>query len=707
VNRSVHPADSVFASDIPAEVAITALDATHNAVVLTDRKGIILWVNRAFTDLTGYSAAEAVGQTPRLLKSGEHDEAFYAALWRNILEGSPWRGELCNRRKDGSLYWEEQTITPVREKDGEIAYFIGIKQDITARKQADEQIRRYVAELEQVHAIQKLHAAELARVIEELAAENERAEAATQAKSEFLSVVSHEIRTPLNGIIGMTGLLLETALSGEQREFAAAVRDSADNLLSIVNDILDFSKIEAGKLELESVPFDLEAAVEDVVELNAFRAREKGIELVVWYSPDFPRSFIGDPGRIRQVLLNYLSNAIKFTERGHVLVEVDSKPAGEGCVRVRLAVHDTGVGIPPDKIDRLFQRFSQADSSTTRKYGGTGLGLAIAKQLAELMGGRVGVASLPGEGSTFYYTLSLPLAPPLRETADAPAALRGVRVLVVDDLDLSRFVIAEWCTHWGMRVGEASCSCEALEKLAAAHRSGDSFQIMIVDQILPELDGMTLCRQVRRQPEYRDLPLVLLSCSALHGDISAGLPLDADEYIPKPLRPALLLRALSKMLGTMGEQRPVDYRGPSPGPGCAEDLPPFAGRRVLLAEDNAINQKVACAFLARLGCRVEVAANGVEAVRMIREAPFDLVLMDCQMPEMDGFVATRIIRGSDGSAGHVPIVALTAAAMREDRERCLASGMDAYLSKPIRLEDLRTCLSRILGPDAPASSVPS
>jgi two-component system sensor histidine kinase/response regulator len=686
--------DPLARCPIPAEVALAALNATESAVMLTDRQGKILWVNQAFTALTGYAAREAVGQTPRLLNSGRHEPAFFAGLWRTILEGKPWRGEMCNRRKDGALYWEEQTITPVRQA-GEIAYFIAIKHDVTERRRAEEQIRRQLDELEGTRAALEVRAAALA-------AQKDQAESAAQAKSEFLSSMSHEIRTPLNGIIGMAGLLLDTELTREQREYAAAVRDSADTLLAIVNDILDYSKIEAGKLELESVAFDLEAVVHDVVDLTAFRAHEKGLELVVWYSPEAPRCFYGDPARVRQILLNYVSNAVKFTERGHVLVEVDSKPLGSGRAAVRLAVHDTGIGITPEAVGRLFQRFSQADSSTARRYGGTGLGLAIAKQLAELMGGNVGVASQPGEGSTFYYTLPLPLAPAGPNTPVSPERLHGLRVLIVDDLDTSRFVTAECCLRWGMRVSEAVTAREAVERLTAAGSLGNPFHILITDQRLPDEDGLALCRRLREHAELRDLAIALLTSSALRLEAAAARALGVGACLAKPVRPAVLLETLVELVAGAqfaGERRPMIRRSASPEQTTpAREPPPFSGRHVLVAEDNPVNQKVASALLARLGCRVEVAANGAEAVQKVRQFAYDLVLMDCQMPEMDGFAATREIRRLDGAASRIPIVALTAAAMPEDRERCFASGMDGYLSKPIRLEQLRDCLAGIFGP---------
>ena len=786
-----------------------ALEAAGEAIVITDRDGRIEWANPEFTALTGYTLKEAIGQTPRLLKSGVQAESVYAELWRTILSGATWQGRLTNRRKNGSFYREEMKITPVRDEGGAITHFVAIKRDVTERNAAElllsEKEERYrqlfdeapVAyhEIDSDGIIRKVNRAEcellgytadelVGRPVWDLVAPDiiemvrgvlgqklrgeiplvtvrrsyarsdgslrtveihekpirdasgkvtgirsalldvteqakteialiqarETAEEAVRAKSEFLAAMSHEIRTPMNGVIGMTGLLLDTPLAGEQREFAEAVRHSADALLTIINDILDFSKIEAGKLELENIEFDLQASLEEIVDLLAVKAQEKDLELVFWYSPETPRWVVGDPGRIRQIVLNFLSNALKFTASGHVLLEVKATSLDESVSNVMIVVHDTGIGIEEVKLPLLFQQFSQADSSTTRKFGGTGLGLAICRQLADRMNGSVGVQSKPGHGSTFSCTLPLMLAKEQIETASPPGNIAGVRVLVVDDHDASRLIATRLCERWGMEVESTSTAKEALSLLERAHEAGMPFALLLADYCMPEMDGERLLEAVRQHPGLHSLPVLLLTSVHQQGSVQRFSLLGCNAYLLKPVKAAVLRDAIGRVLRSVQNAgqtemlvRPSHSRVKQPALSEPSDPLEFAGCRALLVEDNGVNQRVGARLLEKLGCRVDVAANGIEALQMVARLPYDIIFMDCQMPEMDGYEATARIRRREAGIQHTPVIAMTACAMEGDRKRCFDAGMDDYLSKPVRPEHLKSALKRWSQPTVPAA----
>ncbi|HET7108973.1 MAG TPA: response regulator [Candidatus Acidoferrum sp.] len=642
----------------------------HCIVARTDAHGVITYANERFCTVSKYRPEELLGQTHAIVNSKHHPKEFFDELWRTIRSGKTWSGEVKNRAKDGSMYWVDTTIVPFCDAGGRPTQYIAIRKEITQLKQVEEELR----------------AAKVA------------AERANQAKSEFLANMSHEIRTPLNGVMGMTDLALETQLTPEQRDYLETAKSSSDSLLTVINDILDFSKIEAGKLDLDCTDFDFRESVESTIKSLAVRGDQKGLELLCDIDPRIPEVMRGDPVRLRQVITNLIGNAIKFTERGEVGLKIGIVEAQGEELRLQFTISDTGVGIPASKLDLIFDPFSQADGSTTRKYGGTGLGLTISSRLVGMMDGKIWVESEVGKGSRFHFTSKMVKGE--RSTKQEgrgglPETLAGRRALVVDDNATNRKILEAMLRNWGMKPACTESGKQALAALESARKAGEIFDVIVSDMQMPEMDGFELVERIREAQDGAGATIVMLTSGSGRGEIERCKKLGVAAYLRKPIRQMELREAIASALGPRGAgraSRDEQSLAPKSIATSTESL------RVLVAEDNIVNQRLISRFLEKRGHHVTLAGNGREAVDAVAQESFDLVFMDVQMPELDGFEATASIRLRERTTGaRLPIVALTAHAMKGDREKCLAGGMDDYLAKPIQPGELETLLARWSG----------
>jgi len=663
------------------------LENVLDAIITVDESGVIERFNAAAERTFGYQADEVIGRKVNMLMpephSSRHDEYIGNFLRTGEAKIIGVGRELEGRRKSGTVFPIELGVTELR--DGERRRFIGIVRDISQRKAAEQALR---TERELLETRVRERTETLTRINVELDRAREDALQAARAKSEFLANMSHEIRTPMNAVIGMTGLLLETPLTKEQRDYVETVRMSGETLLIVINDILDFSKIESGRLELEERPFEIATCVEDTFDLVAARAQEKQIDLLYSIDSNVPAFVVGDETRMRQILVNLVGNAIKFTDRGEVCVSVRNLGEETGGLRLEFSVRDTGIGIPADKLDRLFKAFSQADTSTTRKYGGTGLGLVICDRLTKFMGGSMRVESEPGKGSTFYFTIMTsrpPVMPARRYLRAALPELSHRRALIVDDNPTNLQILSEQFRRWGLTPCLADSPQQAISRL----EQGEHFDIALLDLHMPEMDGIDLARRLRRIKASEHLSLLLLSSSGIFEDNPENREL-FDAVLAKPVKQSLLFDAVLESLSKHEQALAPPDQGSVLDASLAARLP----LRILVAEDSVVNQKLMRAVLQKMGYTPHIAANGREALDALRANPYDLVFMDLQMPEMDGLETTRRIVAEWPDSSRPAIVAMTANAMHGDRERCLEAGMDEYVSKPVLPEAIQNMVER-------------
>jgi len=653
----------------------TLMDNLPDSIYFKDTQSRFLRLSTSLARRFGFAdPEEVVGKTDADFFTEEHASEALADERRLLRTGEGVIGkEEKETWPDGHVTWAFTTKLPLRDKNGQIIGTFGISTDITKQKHAEEALRQA----------------------------RDAAEAASKAKSAFLANMSHEIRTPMNAVIGMTELVLDTDVTDDQREYLTMVLESADSLLSIINDILDFSKIEAGKFDLDCFEFDIRENLGDTMRSLAIRARKNELELVYDIRPEVPEVLVGDANRLRQIIVNLVGNAIKFTEHGEVVLTVERQSRDGDTVELDFSVCDTGIGIAEHQREMIFHEFEQADGSTTRKYGGTGLGLAIASRLVELMGGQIGVESEKGKGSTFYFTARFQVGQPQTRPPKRihHEGVIGMRALVVDDNQTNRRILCEMMFNWQMNPVGAASGAEAIKKMRDAAAAGKPYSLVVTDANMPEMDGFSLAEQIRQDRDLAGAIIMMLTSGDRFGDVARCRELGITTHLMKPVKQSDLFDAIAEAVGVVETEE-----SQPPGEEDAKRAIP-TGLRVLLAEDSLVNQKLAVGLLSKRGNTVVVANNGREAVETLSGESFDLVLMDVQMPEMDGLEAAAAIRRVEKTTGgHIPIVAMTAHALKGDRQRCLDAGMDDYISKPVRADEMFATIARALGQTSEAES---
>jgi two-component system, sensor histidine kinase and response regulator len=634
-----------------------AIEQSPNPIIITDLFGIIEYVNPKFIEVTGYTPEEVLGFTPRVLKSGMQSEDFYRKLWETIVKGNEWRGEIQNKKKNGELYWDMTAISSIKDAKGEITHYLAIKEDITQRKEFDKELLK--AKLD--------------------------AESATRAKSEFLANMSHEIRTPLNAIFGMSNLILETKLSEEQYEYANTINFSSEILLSIINDILDFTKIEAGKLSLENVSFDIYKTIENSIDLIAFTANKKGLEVISFINNDIPANVTGDPVRLRQVLVNLINNAVKFTEKGEIEIAVEVIDQSNNDIELLFKIRDTGIGIPDEKKGKLFKPFSQVDASTERKYGGSGLGLVISKKIVEMMSGQIGVESMENKGSTFWF--SVILGKDLNKENYVYQKFNNLNILVIDDNTNILKSMKYYLNNFGCNVFEANGVDQAINFLKNSKELNKKLDFIIIDHDIEGFEGDEILNNFRSLGLVENVKIILMSSfAALNSEMKKGKIIKFGGYIKKPIKKCQLYECLFNLVydinknGIIKKQEDNTIKEQS------------MSKNILIVEDNEANQKLLSTILTKLGNSVEIADEGKKAIEMASKNKYDLILMDIQMPEMNGYEVSEAIRKLKITT---PIVAVSANVFKEDIEMAYKSGMNDYIGKPYKKEEIILLLDKL------------